>query len=74
MVAVDLGPPRPRGKGGRADPPEADDRDPMQPARRFLRGTSFVRATVWIAARLAEGLEPPTRAGCSTATSSPRTS
>ena len=47
-------PPRPRVK---AVPPDPDDRDPMQPARRFLRRASFVRATVWIAARLAEGLE-----------------
>src|SRR6185312_4189159 len=38
-------------------PPPIDDRDPSQPARRFLRESSFVRASVWIAARLAEGLE-----------------
>ncbi len=34
-----------------------DDHDPAQPARRFLRESSFVRASAWIAARLAEGLE-----------------
>jgi eukaryotic-like serine/threonine-protein kinase len=34
-----------------------DDSDPVQPARRFLRESSFVRASAWIAARLAEGLE-----------------
>jgi eukaryotic-like serine/threonine-protein kinase len=38
-------------------PPPPDERDPAQPARRFLRETSFVRASVWIIARLAEGLE-----------------
>ena len=31
--------------------------DPGQPARRFLRQATSVRAAVWIAARLAEGLE-----------------
>ena len=31
--------------------------DRAQPARRFLRRASFVQAAVWIAARLAEGLE-----------------
>ena len=36
---------------------EGDDRDPVQPARRFLREASFARASAWIAARLAEGLE-----------------
>ena len=35
----------------------ADDRDPAQPARRFLREASFVRSAAWIVARLAEGLE-----------------
>jgi serine/threonine protein kinase/tetratricopeptide (TPR) repeat protein len=34
-----------------------DDRDPNQPTRRFLRESSFARASAWIAARLAEGLE-----------------
>jgi serine/threonine protein kinase/tetratricopeptide (TPR) repeat protein len=34
-----------------------DERDPVQPARRFLRESTFVRASAWIAARLAEGLE-----------------
>ena len=38
-------------------PGPADDRDPVQPARRFLREASFVRAAAWIGARLAEGLE-----------------
>ena len=33
------------------------DRDPVQPARRFLREANFVRAAAWIIARLAEGLE-----------------
>lgn len=33
------------------------DNDPAQPARRFLRHASSIRAAVWIAARLAEGLE-----------------
>ena len=31
--------------------------DRAQPARRFLRRASFVQAAIWIAARLAEGLE-----------------
>ncbi len=31
--------------------------DPGQPARRFLRGATYIQASVWIAARLAEGLE-----------------
>jgi serine/threonine protein kinase/Tfp pilus assembly protein PilF len=44
--------------GGLADPPVADpDDDPAQPARRFLRHASYIQAAVWIAARLAEGLE-----------------
>ena len=34
-----------------------DDRDPVQPARRFFREAGFVRSAAWIAARLAEGLE-----------------
>ncbi|WP_435008335.1 protein kinase domain-containing protein [Tundrisphaera lichenicola] len=34
-----------------------DERDPVEPARRYLREQSFVRASAWIAARLAEGLE-----------------
>jgi serine/threonine protein kinase/Flp pilus assembly protein TadD len=34
-----------------------EGRGPIQPARRFLRESSFVRASAWIAARLAEGLE-----------------
>jgi serine/threonine protein kinase/Tfp pilus assembly protein PilF len=36
-------------------PPE--EPDITQPARRFLREAGFVRASAWIAARLAEGLE-----------------
>ncbi len=40
-----------------APPRPVDDRDPMQPARTFLRESSFVRASAWIGARLAEGLE-----------------
>ena len=38
-------------------PRPLDEREPLQPARRFLRESSFVRASAWIAARLAEGLE-----------------
>ena len=38
-------------------PAVANDRDPVQPARRFLREANFVRAAAWIIARLAEGLE-----------------
>ena len=38
-------------------PRPLDERGPVQPARRFLREASFVRASAWIAARLAEGLE-----------------
>ena len=38
-------------------PSVANDRDPVQPARRFLREANFVRAAAWIIARLAEGLE-----------------
>ena len=34
-----------------------DDRDPVQPARRFYREAGFVRSAAWIAARLTEGLE-----------------
>jgi eukaryotic-like serine/threonine-protein kinase len=33
------------------------DHEPGQPARQFLRGSSFVRASAWVIARLAEGLE-----------------
>ena len=40
-----------------APPVPIDERDPVQPARRFLRELSFVRASAWIAARLAEGLD-----------------
>jgi eukaryotic-like serine/threonine-protein kinase len=40
-----------------APPVPVDERDPVHPARRFLREVSFVRASAWIAARLAEGLE-----------------
>lgn len=35
----------------------AEEPGPLQPARRFLRQSSYVRASAWIAARLAEGLE-----------------
>ena len=35
----------------------SNDRDPVQPARRFFREANFVRAAAWIIARLAEGLE-----------------
>ncbi len=49
-------PPRPRLRLRLRSAP-GDDRDPVQPARRFLREASFARAAVWIAARLAEGLE-----------------
>ena len=41
------------GEGGVPD----DHNDPAQPARRFLRQASSIRAAVWITARLAEGLE-----------------
>ena len=41
----------------RSDPAPSNDRDPVQPARRFLREANFVRAAAWIIARLAEGLE-----------------
>ncbi|MBX6312088.1 MAG: tetratricopeptide repeat protein, partial [Isosphaeraceae bacterium] len=34
-----------------------DDEDLTQPARRYLRQHSYVQAAVWIAARLAEGLD-----------------
>jgi serine/threonine protein kinase/tetratricopeptide (TPR) repeat protein len=34
-----------------------EEPDPANPSRRFLRESSFVRASVWIVARLAEGLE-----------------
>jgi len=40
--------------GAEGSPVEAD---PSQPARQFLLGSSYVRASVWIMARLAEGLE-----------------
>jgi eukaryotic-like serine/threonine-protein kinase len=35
----------------------SEESDPSNPNRRFLRESSFVRASVWIIARLAEGLE-----------------
>jgi eukaryotic-like serine/threonine-protein kinase len=38
-------------------PEPLEGRDPNQPARRFLGESSFARASAWIAARLAEGLE-----------------
>ena len=38
-------------------PTITSDRDPVQPARRFLREANFVRAAAWIIARLADGLE-----------------
>ena len=38
-----------------ADPVEQND--PSRPARRLIRESSFARASAWIAARLAEGLE-----------------
>jgi len=41
----------------RSKPEQDDDREPVQPARCFLREANFVRAAVWIVARLAEGLE-----------------
>jgi serine/threonine protein kinase/tetratricopeptide (TPR) repeat protein len=41
---------------GSVDVPAAAT-DPGQPARQFLRAHSYVQAAVWIAARLAEGLE-----------------
>ncbi len=41
----------------RHDLPEGNDRDPVQPARRFLREANFIRAAAWVIARLAEGLE-----------------
>ncbi len=41
----------------RSKPESDDDREPVQPARCFLREANFVRAAVWIMARLAEGLE-----------------
>ncbi|MBV8488462.1 MAG: protein kinase, partial [Planctomycetaceae bacterium] len=37
--------------------PDYDDRDLGLPARRFLRGANGIQASVWIVARLAEGLE-----------------
>lgn len=37
--------------------PECDDRDHGLPARRFLRGANGIQASVWIVARLAEGLD-----------------
>ncbi|MGO9598218.1 MAG: protein kinase domain-containing protein [Isosphaeraceae bacterium] len=37
--------------------PEYDDRDHGLPARRFLRGANGIQASVWIVARLAEGLD-----------------
>ena len=40
-----------------APPRPIDERGPIQPARSFLRESSFVRASAWIGARLAEGLE-----------------
>ena len=46
-----------RGEAGERDRDRDRDRDRMQPARRFLREASFVRAAAWIMARLAEGLE-----------------
>ena len=42
----------PRGKE-----PSGNERDSVQPARRFLREANFVRSAAWIVARLAEGLE-----------------
>ena len=48
----------PRWSRSISSPPRPlDEREPLQPARRFLRESSFVRASAWIAARLAEGLE-----------------
>ncbi|WP_165243827.1 serine/threonine-protein kinase [Paludisphaera soli] len=41
-----------RASSGRSGP-----EDDMEPSRRFLRGADVVRASVWIVARLAEGLE-----------------
>ncbi len=35
----------------------SEEIDPANPSRRFLRESSFVRASVWIITRLAEGLE-----------------
>ncbi len=37
--------------------PEPGQEDLRQPARRFLRSHTYVQAAVWIAARLAEGLD-----------------
>ncbi len=45
---------KPRSKAGLGP---VDDRDPVQPARRFYRESGFVRSAAWIAARLTEGLE-----------------
>ncbi|CAN5871225.1 hypothetical protein BH23PLA1_BH23PLA1_11210 [soil metagenome] len=42
-----------RSEGCVVDP----EQDSGQPARRFLRGATSIQAAVWIAARLAEGLE-----------------
>ena len=42
-----------RGEAG----PAPDEADAAQPARRFLAHASLIEAAVWIAARLAEGLE-----------------
>ncbi len=44
------------GRGTAADGP-SPDAEHGQPARQFLRGSDLIRASAWIAARLAEGLE-----------------
>ena len=47
------------GRSRAVDPEVLADAEanPSQPARQFLRASSYVRASVWIMARLAEGLE-----------------
>ncbi len=45
------------GEEGGPDPDAIPAADHDQPARRFLRSHTYVQASAWIAARLAEGLE-----------------
>jgi eukaryotic-like serine/threonine-protein kinase len=51
-----FGPESREGSRSDGDAPVIDP-ETGQPARQFLRGSSFVRASAWVVARLAEGLE-----------------